>query len=178
MQVDPEGTYEISPAKGTGNARTQRTMRRYSSSRSRETTIAYRSDAILLVEVIERVSFGSYQREFRCRTQDPIPLLPIPWRVGGSWRGGGTCDGYTATYQATLLEVGRRTIEGTLVKVLVIDATATVRGDGLEQRSEIRMELAPDHRMIVHAVERSEGSLNGTPFKRDLTETLRSLRPA
>lgn len=175
---EPVGTYEVSEPTGPSNARRQRTLRRYSSSRSRETTVAYRSDAILLVEVVERISFGTYQREFRCKTEEPIPLLPIPWKVGGTWRGGGSCNGLTADYQATLREIERYSIDGTSIRVLVIDARATVRGDGLEQDSEITMKLSPDHRLIVHAVERSEGSLNGTRFSRNLTETLETLRPA
>jgi hypothetical protein len=178
MSFDPVGIYEVSKATGSGNDRKQKTMRRYSSSRSRETTVAYRSDAILLVEVVERISFGTSEREFRCKTAKPIPLLPIPWKVGGTWSGGGACNGFTASYEAKLREVDQYAIDGTTIRVLVIEATATVKGDGLQQESEITMRLSPDHRMIVHAVEHSEGTLNGTPFTRDLTETLETLRPA
>lgn len=171
--VDPEGSFTVSPARGT----TQETVRKYSSSRQRDATVRFDPDAISLVEATERVRFGADERSYRCKTAEPIVLLPLPARVGASWTGGGSCDSLTVSYDARIDRTELRTIQGARLSTFVVKAVVSVRGDGLTQDSTLTMWFSPDHRIIVRQVESSTGSLDGTPFGREFTETLRSLRP-
>lgn len=178
FDFDPEGSFEVAAPEPDGTTTRQRTIRRYSSNRERESLTLFRSDAILLEEAIERIGSGSARQTYTCRTPDPVPLLPIPWRVGSSWSGGGDCDGLSLDYEATLRAVEQREVGGTEVRSLVIDAAYTIEGDDLRQETTATIWFAPDHRLVVRQVESSSGTFSGTPFERELTEELVSLTPA
>lgn len=175
---DPEGTFDVAVATEDGAQMRQRTVRRYADSREREASTLFRSDAILLEEAIERIGSGSTRQTFTCKTPDPVPILPIPWRVGATWSGGGSCADLELEYEATLRAVEQREVGGVEVRALVIDAEYTITGDDLRQETTTTIWFAPDHRLPVRQVERSEGSFQGTGFERELTEELVSLDPA
>jgi hypothetical protein len=177
FNFDPEGTFDVADAERDGASFRQRTVRRYASSREREASTLFRRDAILLEEAIERIGAGNTRQTFTCRTPEPVPILPIPWRVGATWTGGGTCSGLQLSYEATLRAVEERMIDGASVRALVIDAAYTIDGEDLRQETETTIWFAPDHRLSVRQVERSSGEFQGTPFTRELTEELVSLGP-
>lgn len=178
FNFDPEGTFDVEPAAVKGGTARQVTTRRYADSRERETLTQFRSDAILLEQAIERIGSGATRQTFTCKTPDPVPVLPIPWRVGGKWKGGGECSGLILTYSAELREVEKRMVGSTQVRTLVIQAEYTISGDDLSQKTEATIWFAPDYRIVARQVESSSGTFQGTPFKRELTEQLESLAPS
>lgn len=177
FNFDPEGSFVVQKPQREGRTARQVTIRRYAESRERETLTLFRSDAILLEQAVERLGSGATQQTVTCRTPEPVPILPIPWRVGGTWRGGGECSGLVLDYEATLRAVEKRIVSGVSVRTLVVDAEYTIRGEDLEQRTSSTIWFTPDHRMVIRQVESTEGTYQGAAFERELTEELVSLIP-
>jgi hypothetical protein len=64
------------------------------------------------------------------------------------------------------------------VDTFQLKVTVEAQGDGLEQTSIQNVWIAPAYRLIVHAVERSEGTVQGQAFTSKRTDDLVSLQPS
>ena len=174
QQADTIGTLDVAPATNASSGRRQTQTRHQSSSQSREQTLLFTPNAILLEGSVTR--FGS--QSISCKTKRPLVAIKLPLRVGASWSDAGDCAGGHVSFTAKVLRTERRNVERVHIVTFIVHHVIRFTGDGVDQTTDLTSWLSPDYRIAVRAVERSSGIAYGTQFTQDMTENLQSLSPA
>jgi hypothetical protein len=174
LPSDPSGTLDVeAPADAPGGKR-QKQTRTISSQESREQTLIFTPDAVLLEQTVS--NFGGQSAS--CKTAKPLRIVLLPLVVGNSWSDRGTCSGGSISFTAKVERAEDRTIGGARVHTFVVHHVFQIVNGGDRQDVDLTSWLSPDYRLDVRSVQHATGTVQGTPFTEDMTDELQSLSPA
>jgi hypothetical protein len=114
------------------------------------------------------------------RFAPPVLLLPDPAKPGATWSWSGTSTDASTTVQATnkVLRTETVTIGGEPVATVVLQTHLVLTGKNLSYTADATNWVAPAYRLPVKTHTVGKGSYGAFPFSFDVTDVLRSVRPA
>ena len=171
----PEGTLKIDPGGADGKQVWHRVVD--PNQASNDTTLAFRSDGMFIVQTVLRQGSGGQQLTFTCNFDPGIPAPPWPPAVGKTYGGHGDCGSFTTDVSGRITGSRQVALDGKSIEVFVAETTITTHGQ-LESTGRQVNWFAPSLRLSVHDESHQKGSYGPFGFSSDGTSDLISAKPA
>jgi len=171
----PEGTLKIDPGGADGKQVWHRVVD--PNQASNDTTLAFRSDGMFIVQTVLRQGSGGQQLTFTCNFDPGIPAPPWPPAVGKTYGGHGDCGSFTTDVSGRITGSRQVALDGKSIEVFVAETTITTHGQ-LESTGRQVNWFAPSLRLSVHDESHQQGTYSVVHFTTDSSADLESANPS